>query len=188
MRNLAAIYLLLFFCIAPANAREVADVDLPDQVKFEKAETSLVLNGAGIRKKFFFSIYLASLYLPSATGDAKAILEADQPNRVQMNMLHSKVVREKLVDAWNDGFAANHTATQLAPLKERVERFNGMFDTLVAGDLVQFDYMPDVGTRVSINHKERGVIPGHDFNTALLRIWLGESPVTQSLKRELLGD
>lgn len=186
MRKLAVIiFLTLFFSLA--DAREVAGVDLPDEINVEAKGTPLVLNGAGIRKKFFFSIYLASLYLPSSTGDAGVILDADQPNRVQMDMLYSKVEKEKFVEGWNDGFAANHSEQQLAPLKDRVERFNGMFDTLHAGDRVLLDYLPAVGTRVTINGSERGVIPGHDFNQALLKIWLGDSPVTNSLKRDLLG-
>jgi len=98
------------------------------------------------------------------------------------------VDKEKFVEGWNDGFAANHSEEQLVPLKDRVERFNAMFETLHAGDRVLLDYLPAVGTRVTINGSERGVLSGHDFNQALLKIWLGESPVTKSLKRDLLGD
>ncbi len=187
MRKLLT-FILFALCFTLANAREVAGVELPEKINMGAAGTELVLNGAGIRKKFFFSIYLASLYLPSTTGDAGAILTANQPNRVQMDILYSEVKKEKLVAGWNDGFAANHSAEQLQPLKDRLDRFNGMFDTLVSGDLVQLDYLPDAGTRVTINGEERGVIAGQDFNQALLRVWLGESPVTKSLKRDLLGD
>jgi hypothetical protein len=186
MRNLAAIIILTLFFMQ-AEGREVAGVDLPDRVKLEGDATPLVLNGAGIRKKVFFSIYLASLYLPALSDDADAILEADQPRRLQMDMLYSEVVKQKLVDAWNDGFAANHSKQALAPLSERITRFNELFETLVAGDQVQLDYLPAQGTRVVINGKQRGLIPGQDFNKALLKIWLGESPVTRSLKRDLLG-
>jgi hypothetical protein len=186
MRKLVA-FIFFACCFTLANAREVAGVDLPEQIKLEAAGTPLVLNGAGIRKKFFFSIYLASLYLPQATNDAGAIFALNQPNRVQMDMLYSEVEKEKLVAGWNDGFAANHSAEQLAPLRDRLQSFNAMFDTLVSGDRVQLDYLPAEGTRVSINGEARGVIPGQDFNQALLRVWLGESPVTKSLKRDLLG-
>ncbi|MCU7809747.1 MAG: chalcone isomerase family protein, partial [Candidatus Thiodiazotropha sp. (ex Notomyrtea botanica)] len=34
----------------------------------------------------------------------------------------------------------------------------------------------------------RGVIPGHDFNRALMKIWLGSAPVTRGLKKALLGE
>ncbi len=186
MRYLVAIITLaLSFSIV--HAREVAGVDLPETVTQETGMAPLALNGAGIRKKFFFSIYVASLYLPAVSDDPAAILEADQPNRVQMDMLYSEVAKDKLVDGWNEGFESNQTAEELKPLRERIERFNGMFETLVTGDQVQLDYLPAQGTRVRINGEQRGVIPGHEFNQALLKIWIGESPVTSSLKRGLLG-
>jgi hypothetical protein len=178
---------ILVFSASETNAREVAGIELPEQATLETGGTPLLLNGAGIRKKLFFSIYLASLYLPNRTTEASTILETDQASRVQMDMLYSEVEKEKLVSAWNDGFEANHSVEELTLLKERVDRFNGMFKTLVAGDQVLLDYLPGTGTRVIINGTQQGVVPGHDFNQALLKIWLGESPVTKSLKRDLLG-
>jgi hypothetical protein len=186
MRNLAVI-ILLVLGFSSLQAREVAGVDLPENAVLEKGMVPLVLNGTGIRKKFFFSIYVASLYLPSKSDDPVMILESNHPNRVRMDMLYSEVGKDKLVDGWNEGFESNQSAEALVPLQERIERFNGMFETLVAGDQVQLDYLPGQGTRVSINGSERGVIPGHDFNQALLKIWIGESPVTSSVKRGLLG-
>jgi hypothetical protein len=186
MRNLI-VMLVFILSVSAVSAREVAGIELPEQVTLETMEAPLLLNGAGIRKKFFFSIYLASLYLPSRTSEVGAIIGIDQASRVQMDMLYSEVAREKLVAAWNDGFEANHSPEELAPLKERVERFNSMFETLVAGDQVMIDYLPGTGTGVTINGTLRGVIPGHDFNQALLKIWLGESPVSKSLKKDLLG-
>jgi hypothetical protein len=40
---------------------------------------------------------------------------------------------------------------------------------------------------VTIAKQEKGVVPGKDFNDALLRIWLGEKPVTKGLKEKLLS-
>jgi hypothetical protein len=92
----------------------VAGVDLPETVTPETGMAPLALNGASVRK-FFFSIYVASLYLPAVTDDPAAILEADQPNRVQMDMLYSEVAKDKLVDGWNEGFESNRSAEELMP-------------------------------------------------------------------------
>jgi hypothetical protein len=48
------------------------------------------------------------------------------------------------------------------------------------------DFFPNQGTVVTIAKQEKGVILGKDFNDALLRIWLGEKPVTKGLKEKLL--
>lgn len=55
------------------------------------------------------------------------------------------------------------------------------------GDIVWFDFLPDQGTRVTIIFEHKGHVLGQDFNAALLSVWLGERPVTESLKREVLG-
>lgn len=179
--------LLLALSMSAAHAVEIAGVDLPAQVTLPGEKGVLVLNGAGIRKKFFVSVYLASLYLTAKDTDPQRILAQDEPKRVQMDMLYSRVDREKFIEGWNDGFAANQPAAALQPLRERLERFNAMFETLVEGDRVVLDYVPGSGTRVSIKDVDKGVIPGHDFNAALLKVWLGEAPVTAHLKKDLLG-
>jgi hypothetical protein len=41
---------------------------------------------------------------------------------------------------------------------------------------------------VSINTTEKGTIAGKDFNDLLLSIWLGDKPVGEKLRKELLGN
>lgn len=188
MRGLILAVCLVFLALPLAQAREVAGVDVPEEISLSGATAPLQLNGAGVRKKLFFSIYLASLYLPQSTDSAEKILSSDQARSVRMDMLYSEVSKDKLVKAWWDGFEANHSAEELVPLKARIETFNGMFKTLITGDRVELDYLPATGTRVTINGEEQGVIAGQDFNRALLKIWIGKSPVTKSLKKDLLGD
>ncbi|MEW8505543.1 MAG: chalcone isomerase family protein [Candidatus Thiodiazotropha sp.] len=169
------------------QAREIAGVTIAEQVVREVDNAELVLNGAGIRKKLFFKIYLASLYLPQTTSEIATVIDVESPARVQMHILYSEIEREKFVEGWNDGFSANLSTEELAAVRERLDQFNAMFTTLKAGDLVSLDYIPGEGTRVVIKEVEKGVIPGGDFYQALLMVWLGDSPISQSLKRELLG-
>ncbi|HWL72643.1 MAG TPA: chalcone isomerase family protein, partial [Burkholderiaceae bacterium] len=56
------------------------------------------------------------------------------------------------------------------------------------GDVINFDYTADGGTRISVNGQPRGeAIPGADFFSAVLRIWLGEKPADEALKKGMLG-
>lgn len=56
------------------------------------------------------------------------------------------------------------------------------------GDVIHFEFVPDAGTRVTVGGQVRGsVIPGEDFFTAVLRIWIGDKPVDAGLKKGLLG-
>ncbi|MDP1535229.1 MAG: chalcone isomerase family protein, partial [Rubrivivax sp.] len=56
------------------------------------------------------------------------------------------------------------------------------------GDLIHIEFVPDTGTRITVNGQPRGAaIAGEDFYTAVLRIWLGDKPADGGLKKGLLG-
>ena len=56
------------------------------------------------------------------------------------------------------------------------------------GTAVLIDWLPDSGTRLTVNGQVVGKdIAGEDFFTALLNIWLGSKPVQGDLKQALLG-
>ena len=184
LRLIAALALLL----SPVMtlAKEVAGVTLPETVALA-APPPLVLNGAGIRSKFFIKVYVGALYLPARARDAGMILRGTGPVAMHMHFLHSEATKEKLVNAWNEGFAANLDDAERARLGARIERFNGLFRTVRKGEVIRLDYLPGTGTTVSINNETRGVIEGEDFMQAWLRIWLGQEPADASLKQGLLG-
>lgn len=192
MRPSAITALLLTVAIAvggaPAAAREVGGIEMPEQATVSAGGPALRLNGAGVRRKLFVAVYAVGLYLPAPTRDAAQVLAVDGPRLVVMRFLHREVPRDKLVAAWNEGFAANQDAATLATLQARIDRFNGLFETVREGDTVELAFDPArKATRVTINGASRGEIPGADFAAALLRIWLGPSPIGEDLKAALLG-
>jgi hypothetical protein len=172
---------------APAEARDVGGMDMPEAARVGGAGAPLALNGAGVRSRLFVPVYAAGLYLPARTTDAEAVLAATGPRQLLIKVIHKEIEREKLVSAWNDGFEANHDAAAMARIADRIATFNGLFDSVRAGDVIQIDFPTGGATRVSINGTVRGEVQGADFAAAVLRIWLGASPVSATLKRELLG-
>ena len=77
----------LFFLLfnTPATALEIAGVTLPDTLN-----TDLQLNGAGIRSKFFFKIYIAELYLEHPSTKADEILDTPGRKRMTMHILYDE--------------------------------------------------------------------------------------------------
>lgn len=187
MRMKALVALVLFLVSSAASAKEVAGVKLPDTLTLAPDQAALVLNGAGIRSKFFIKVYVGALYLSARTTDVAAVLRNTGPVAVHMHFLHSEVSKEKLIDAWNDGFNANLSDTERAKLNPRIEQFNALFQTARNGDVIKLDYVPGAGTTITINHDKRGVVDGEDFMQAWLKIWLGEKPADDDLKRGMLG-
>ena len=170
-----------------AHSAAVGDVEVPDEVRPADTGQQLVLNGAGVRKKFFVSVYVAALYLPQPQRDVQALLRSPPANRVLMHFVHSEVAKRKMDEAWRDGFKNNLRPAALAALERRLERFMGLFGDMREGDRVWLDYLPGTGTTVTINGEPRGVIEGADFNAALLAVWLGDDPVSGTLKNALVG-
>ncbi len=185
MRKLILIF-VLFFMASPAGAKEIAGANIDEQITLADG-TVLHLNGAGIRKKVFFKVYIAELYLQKTTSDAAQAIADEGSKRVVMHFLYDKVGKDKLVAGWNEGFAANTDKAELEPLQSRISTFNAMFmEDVVKGDVIVFDYNPGKGTSVTIKGKLKGVVEGKDFNDALLSIWLGPKPVTSDLKKAML--
>ena len=179
--------LFLLITSQTAAALEVAGVMVPEKVVIGDSSKQLVLNGAGIRKKLFFKVYVGALYLPGKQSTVSAILSDPGPKRITMHFLYKEVSTEKLVNGWNEGFAGNNSADAVKSLQDRINRFNRLFRTVKKGDVIRLDYLPDEGTQVWINDQQTGMVEGADFNQALLKIWLGPKPADDGLKKAWLG-
>jgi len=185
-KQLFFVMLVICMCVPTVNALEIGGVMVQDSLMTDGG-VELKLNGAGIRSKFFFDIYIAELYLEQPAKTTEDVVTAAGAKRMVMHFLHKEVGKDKLIAAWNEGFEGNTEADSLAGLKDRIAEFNALFTDVKKGDLIVLDYTPEKGTAVSIAGQPKGSIPGKDFNDALLRIWLGKKPVTKKLKTQLLG-
>jgi hypothetical protein len=170
--------------LAHAQSVEVRGVEVPTQVELDGQ--TLVLNGAGVRQRLMFRVYVGSLYLKERTSDAEAAIAMDGPKRVQMNMLRN-VDADTLREALSEGFSNNLSASELQALQPRIKRFESLIQSGKKGNEVQLDYRPGTGTEVRLNGEVQGVIEGEDFNRAVLGIWLGEKPADEGLKRGMLN-
>ncbi|HWP94726.1 MAG TPA: chalcone isomerase family protein [Gammaproteobacteria bacterium] len=177
--------LAAFALSAPAMAAKVSGVDVPESA--EVAGTKLVLNGAGLRKKFGFAkVYVGALYLPAKSGDADAILSANAPARIALHMLRD-VERDKLVAAFDEGFKANNAPDAIKALQSRFGQFLALFGDVKEGDVIALDFVPGTGTQVSVRGQVKGTVAGDDLARALMRIWLGPKPPTPELRSGMLG-
>jgi hypothetical protein len=183
------VILVTCFCLFSAltNAAEFAGVFIDDEIRAENGQ-SLVLNGVGIREKFWVDVYVGSLYLPSKSDDVAQILSNPGPWRVQLDFIYKEVASGKLLDSWREGFEKNQSTETLAKLQPRIDQFYGYFETsAVSRDQYRFDYTPGKGVDISKNGQQLGLVPGDDFKNALLEIWLGNHPADKKLKKGMLG-
>jgi hypothetical protein len=151
---------------------------------------TLNLNGVGLRKRAIFKVYVAGLYVPQKSTNPATLISDKGARRVSLRMLRD-VDAGSFIDSFNDGLKNNLNETQLTALKTQIDSLTTTLKSIgeaKKGDTINFDYTPDSGTRISVNGQPRGdPIPGADFFSAVLRIWLGEKPADEALKKGMLG-
>jgi hypothetical protein len=177
---------LFALCLgAPVLAAEVGGVKLQDKVSVGGQE--LVLNGAGIRTKAIFKVYVGSLYVPAKAGDVAAVL-AKGPRRIQMNLLRN-LSADDLVNALVDGLKDANTEQDAAAVKAQTDQMVAImkaFGEVKDGNVVTLDFV-DGATLIGFNGAAKGTIAGEPFNRALTRIWVGDKPVQADLRKAMLG-
>lgn len=167
-------------------AAEVAGVKIDEQIKIGNSE--LVLNGAGLRTKFFIKVYVGSLYVTQKATTSAALIDASTNRRMSLHMLRD-VDSDSLYGALRDGLKDNNSEVELSALKSAIDQFAGIMKKVGnarSGDNVEIDFAAD-GVSVIFNGKDQGKVVNAVFGKALLKVWLGENPVDASLKKALLG-
>ncbi len=170
---------------APALAAEVGGVKLPDKTSLDGKD--LVLNGAGVRSKLMFKVYVCSLYLPAKATDLTGVLAAN-PRRVQLNLLRD-LSADDLAGALADGIKETSTAEQAAAVKAQTDQLLTIMKSIgqaKTGDVVTMDFAGGQ-SRIAYNGAAKGTVAGEPFNAALMRIWLADKPVQADLKKAMLG-
>ena len=176
----------VFLTAVQSHAAELAGVKLADKAQVDSRE--LVLNGAGLRTRLFFKVYVIGLYLAEKQRDAAAVLAAPGPKRVTLHMLRD-VGADTFSEALVDGLKANHSEADYRALEPRVKQLEAIMAEVKEakkGMDIVLDWTGGA-TRVLVRGKPVGEIPGEDFYRALLRIWLGEHPVQDDIRKDLLG-
>lgn len=185
LNRTAAVATLALFLATGSRSAEVGGVRVDDKTSIAGQE--LMLNGAGIRTRLVFKVYVAALYLPRRASELPAVL-AQAPRRIQLTMLR-ELSADQFVDALNEGLEANNSPTELAAVKAQTDQLLGImkaFKEVKEKDVIALDFV-DGATRISWNGDTKGSISGAAFNQALTRIWLGDKPAQPDLKQALLG-
>lgn len=174
--------------VSVAGTMEVAGIELDDRAELGASE--LVLNGAGLRKRVLFKVYVAGLYVTEKRKSPTDVFALAGPKRVAITLLRNLPAR-KLVDGLMDGVRDNSSPEEQQAVMGRLEELTANLLALrqgSKGDVITFDWLPDEGTRVVVNGEVMGdAIPGDDVYRALLRVWLGDRPTSSGLKKALLG-
>lgn len=157
----------------------------PDSYHY--AGKAMELNGSGMRKKLFISLYEGSLYLTAKSKNANKIISDDSLMAIRLKIMSSLISPEKMKKATLEGFEKS-TNGKTAVIKPQIDELLKTFDKGVSsGDVYELINLPGSGVHVVRNGVRLTTIRSIAFKKALFGIWLSDNPVQVSLKNKMLG-
>ena len=175
--------LWMWFCCLNAFAGSLEGVTLPDTATV--GGQPVVLNGLGLREKFYINVYVGGLYLPAKTTDSAKAINDDVVKRIVMHFTYGSVPKDKINETFDESFG-NQGAAGTAQSANK-EKLKAMMVDLVAHDEVVFEYVPGTGTTIFVKGVNKGTIPGVDFMKTLFSVYVGPNPPTSALKSGMMS-
>ena len=183
MKNLLAILAIIIAFSANAQLT-IEGVALPATIKAKTEK--LVLNGGGLREKYFLDLYVSGLYLKSKSTNADAIIKADEAMAIRIEIVSKLISSKKMISAIEEGME-KYTGGKTAALSQEIEDFKSAFsEEMVVGDIYNLIYIPGDGLTIYKNDKKVKNIKGLKFKQAAFGIWLCDEPADEDLKEGML--
>jgi hypothetical protein len=163
-------------------------------VKYEPTQalgdSTVQLNGAGVRYKAVFKVYTAGLYLEKKASTPQEVASQRGPKRLSITMLR-EIDSTELGKLFSRGMEDNMDRAAFSRIVPGVLRMSQIFSDhkkLQAGDQFMIDWIPGTGTVITVKGKVQGEpFKEPEFFNALMGIWLGNLPADFKLKDALLG-
>ena len=123
-------------------------------------------------------IYNVALYLDGPVDRAR-LASPQSAKALRIEVTHGNDDRRLPVEWWRE----------LIPKLEAqaVAHLMGTFGGLRSGDVVQIEYVPGQGTTLRVGKAEVVTGVNHDLMMAFLDNWIGQRPISEEMKRALLG-
>jgi len=186
-KKLGLVFACFFLFVCLVEARTIGRVDMEDTFKADNAE--LILNGAGIREKFFTNIYVAGLYLKEKNSDYQKIMSQDESMAIKIKITSRLITAERFKEACEEGFERT-TNGNTQPLRPKINiAYTAFAQKFNVGDVFDIVYVKGGGTSFYKNGKFITKVDGLDFKTALFGIWIIDKPShkNEKLRRGMLG-
>jgi hypothetical protein len=153
------------------------------------ADSTLRLNGLGLRGVAWIKAFVAGLYVAAPSKDAAQLLAMPGPKRVRLKIMLSASSHE-LTKSLVGRIEDHEPEAVRAKLGDRLTALASLIDgvgELAPGDTLDLDFIPDKGLSLRYNDKSVGnAVPGEDLYRCVLKIFVGDHPVDRRMKEGLL--
>ena len=179
-----------FILAGSAWSQAVTVADVKYEPTLTLGDSTVQLNGAGVRYKAVFKVYTAGLYLEKKASTPQEVASQRGPKRLSITMLR-EIDSTELGKLFSRGMEDNMDRAAFSRIVPGVLRMSQIFSDhkkLQAGDQFMIDWIPGTGTVITVKGKVQGEpFKEPEFFNALLGIWLGNLPADFKLKDALLG-
>ncbi|MEY2861273.1 MAG: hypothetical protein RL392_1731 [Pseudomonadota bacterium] len=154
------------------------------------AGTKLQLNGAGIRYKGPFKVYVGDLYTTKKVRSLDELTAAPGPKRLSMTFLRDIEAGPfgKLLTRGVEDNVPKAEMSKLVPGLIRMSEIFTVNKNLLPGETVTIDWIPGTGMVITAKGKVQGEpFKEPEFYKAIMSIWFGPVPADFNLKDALLG-
>jgi hypothetical protein len=188
MRNktyVTAIILIITLvgAIPSVNGAEIEGVHFENT--YETQGIRMKIQGAGLLRYLgFIKAYVGALYLEEGSSPNNVL--SDIPKRLEVEYFHALKGKDFGVST-NKVIAKNTDVQTLEKIRPQIDYHNSLYEDVQPGDRYSLTYIPGRGTELALNGKTKGIIKGADFASALFSMWLGEFPMNEPFKKQLLG-
>jgi hypothetical protein len=176
MKSSAPILLLLMTSLAQAQSANLPTTFAPE------GAPALPLAGQATRAHLLGTVdlYDVAVYAEAPLRERSRLVSPQTGKAILIAITYENTLRRQVTIDWRREL--------IPPLDGRaITQLRGTFGALQEGDVVVIEYAPGRGTSIRVN---KGVaVSGidHDLMLAFLDHWLGQRPVSEEMKRALLG-
>lgn len=178
----------LFICtllfLTNTYAKEIAGINFPDTITAQKK--TLKLNGVGLREATFLKIkvYAGALYVENHSQDGLALAKSKESKILKMNFIRD-VEAKKIKEAFKEGYEKNCDEL-CGGNKQHLEKLLAKVEDLNKGDTMELRFN---GRNLEFvkNDQVKETFDSKEFSEIILKIYVGNNPPNESLKKGLLG-
>lgn len=175
-RSLTVVLILMTVGASTASAA-------PETV--ENRDQTFVRHGETTFRWTVFKVYDASFYLGGEVTESADPL-GDVPKRLELEY-NVSIEAEDFVESGTRLLRQNLSEEEWAAIEEDLDTINRAYRDVDSGDRYSLTYIPGRGTYLDLNGTELTHIENPHFGLYYFRIWLGDEPIRDRARDQLLG-
>lgn len=186
MKLIYQIILISLVGILISHDAQGQNKSFPEQLSL--TQNNLNLNGHGVRRKYFITLYSLGLYLGEKSNDDAKIYNSNSNMNIRLVVESGFLSKEKLQEAVITEFK-KQAGKKYESKKSQLEEFLFCFNAGVnRGDVFDFNFTKLNTLVILKNGIQVQKIRDLEFKQIFYKIWLGSNPVDDNLKIKLLGN